>query len=552
MQHDLHDCYRILDLKPGATLEEVKRSYRELVKVWHPDRFGNDPSLQHKAQEKLKEINYAYDRICKSVVGEPQYKTKPAQSRSTGAEHQTKPPSSEEPKRHSSDQSQSPRPDPNQATSSHGKEATWTSAAIGFSFLALSLWLVPTIWNDFSKYEAGEGIRTTRKMFLLYQVLGKQGVAASFILFGLSMGYIGLCHARALLAGQRQISFALKKGHIIVACVIIGLVAIISERPERAIAGKLPVETQPIPNYPAQVPISAQIQPEIRKVLTFEQILNLYQDALKKRDPKLNMSVKEFSQYWQETQTEYDFSAGIAYSPKPESAKVTEKQSTSNRPPHPNSVAFNSDVTRDGTVPQRDKKIELSVARPSESTMPDLNSTSEKFFTVGSTKHDVLAIQGKPTRFLDVSFQYGSSMVFFEDEYVSYWFQGSVKLKARHLITTNLIAKGYFTVGSTREEVLVIHGEPTQFSDNFFQYGSSMVGFDFKGHVSDWTQGNVKLKARYLTATNLTAKEYFTIGSTKEDVLAIHGEPCPPCTRQPTPVCAKVTPSASILLFDIF
>lgn len=63
---DISNCYRILDLEPGASLEQVKRSYRELVKVWHPDRFCGDPQLQQKAEEKLKAVNLAYERIAKS------------------------------------------------------------------------------------------------------------------------------------------------------------------------------------------------------------------------------------------------------------------------------------------------------------------------------------------------------------------------------------------------------------------------------------------------------------------------------------------------------
>ena len=64
METDLSECYRILDVESGASLEEVKRSYRELVKVWHPDRFTHEPKLQQKAQEKLKQINLAYEMIC--------------------------------------------------------------------------------------------------------------------------------------------------------------------------------------------------------------------------------------------------------------------------------------------------------------------------------------------------------------------------------------------------------------------------------------------------------------------------------------------------------
>jgi TPR repeat protein len=64
---DIRECYRILDVEPGASFEDIKRSYRELVRVWHPDRFGNDAKLRAKAEEKLKRINLAYERLCKEA-----------------------------------------------------------------------------------------------------------------------------------------------------------------------------------------------------------------------------------------------------------------------------------------------------------------------------------------------------------------------------------------------------------------------------------------------------------------------------------------------------
>lgn len=60
---DINQYYGILGLKPGDSPDEVKDAYRDLVKVWHPDRFAHDPKLQVKAQEKLKEINEAYQKI---------------------------------------------------------------------------------------------------------------------------------------------------------------------------------------------------------------------------------------------------------------------------------------------------------------------------------------------------------------------------------------------------------------------------------------------------------------------------------------------------------
>ena len=60
-------CYRALDLQPTATIEEVRAAYLELVKVWHPDRFGNDEKLREKANRKMSEINDAYQTIMASV-----------------------------------------------------------------------------------------------------------------------------------------------------------------------------------------------------------------------------------------------------------------------------------------------------------------------------------------------------------------------------------------------------------------------------------------------------------------------------------------------------
>ena len=56
-------AYELLGVKPGVSIRELKAAHRDLAKVWHPDRFQHDPRLQEKAQEKLKEINEAYDLL---------------------------------------------------------------------------------------------------------------------------------------------------------------------------------------------------------------------------------------------------------------------------------------------------------------------------------------------------------------------------------------------------------------------------------------------------------------------------------------------------------
>ena len=49
-------------VKPGASDEEIKKAYHDLVKKYHPDRF-QDAAAKELANEKLKEINQAYEEI---------------------------------------------------------------------------------------------------------------------------------------------------------------------------------------------------------------------------------------------------------------------------------------------------------------------------------------------------------------------------------------------------------------------------------------------------------------------------------------------------------
>ena len=56
--------YTVLGVDPSATDEEIKKAYRELAKKYHPDNYADSP-LADLAQEKMKEINEAYDTIQK-------------------------------------------------------------------------------------------------------------------------------------------------------------------------------------------------------------------------------------------------------------------------------------------------------------------------------------------------------------------------------------------------------------------------------------------------------------------------------------------------------
>lgn len=64
--------YEVLELREGASKDEVKKAYKELVKKYHPDQYGNNP-LRDLAEEKLKEINESYDFLMKNSNDAPNH-----------------------------------------------------------------------------------------------------------------------------------------------------------------------------------------------------------------------------------------------------------------------------------------------------------------------------------------------------------------------------------------------------------------------------------------------------------------------------------------------
>lgn len=64
----MRDPYEVLGVSQNASDEEIKKAYRNLARKYHPDNYQDNP-LADLAEEKMKEVNEAYDLITKNRSG---------------------------------------------------------------------------------------------------------------------------------------------------------------------------------------------------------------------------------------------------------------------------------------------------------------------------------------------------------------------------------------------------------------------------------------------------------------------------------------------------
>jgi DnaJ-class molecular chaperone len=56
--------YEVLNVRRGATREEVVSAYREMCKLYHPDKVAHlAPEFKDIAEARMREINAAYQRL---------------------------------------------------------------------------------------------------------------------------------------------------------------------------------------------------------------------------------------------------------------------------------------------------------------------------------------------------------------------------------------------------------------------------------------------------------------------------------------------------------
>jgi DnaJ-domain-containing protein 1 len=60
---ELAEWYKILDLGPGADMSQIKTSYRQLMRKYHPDMHAGNPQRQKAATELSMRVTTAYNGL---------------------------------------------------------------------------------------------------------------------------------------------------------------------------------------------------------------------------------------------------------------------------------------------------------------------------------------------------------------------------------------------------------------------------------------------------------------------------------------------------------
>jgi phage baseplate assembly protein gpV len=415
--------YHVLGVEPGASLEEVKEAHRDLVKVWHPDRFADDPRLQRKAQEKLKDINQAYEQILPDAL--------PA------------------------------LPDP--AVEPHWPESRFA----------------PEVRNQGPDATAADSEPPPEPVRRRWGFSPQ--VAAAFALLGVT-ALIVVAVARnddahrttaADSSSSRETTDALEDAPIEVPTFTLGStqeeVLSVQGTPTSVEGGRWLYELSSVEFAGGKV----------------EGYANVSRNLHVRVEPSSDAAGARARGTFTLGSTEDEV---LAVEGTPTSVEGRRWRYDSS------SVDF-----VDGKVESYDNaahNLHVRVNPKSDASVARARGT----FTLGSTEDEVLAVQGTPTSIEGERWTYDSSSVSFSNGRVEAYANETQTL---HLLMTSqgdvtaARARGFFTLGSTTDEVLAVQGTPTSVAGNRWGYELSRVVFD-QGKVESYSNvsGNLRMKAR--------------------------------------------------------
>jgi hypothetical protein len=128
--------------------------------------------------------------------------------------------------------------------------------------------------------------------------------------------------------------------------------------------------------------------------------------------------------------------------------------------------------------------------RAASHQVPSETIKLKPYITVGSTRDEVLALRGTPTSSTPDKLVYGNSELYLKDNAVAGWridpVTSPIRVKLWPQSPVDPDTK-YFSVDSSKDEVLIAQGTPTEFSVDTFKYGNSIVYFR-NNKVMSWKQ----------------------------------------------------------------
>jgi hypothetical protein len=439
MPSDIREFYRVLELSPGASLDEIKRSYRRLLQQWHPDRYKPGSVMQTTAEDVTKDLNEAYHQLCRKkrylefrpktrpptrVVDPPDEAARafrPARRAYAEASrpapgdvaHERKgPESSPPPPAPPPPPPKSPKPPvrPRQRIIRWPRRFPWPAFVV-VAGAVMAVWTVRALWGWWDQRADADSTPLVR-------------VSSS---------------------AWRAPSSAAKPAPPPPAATRIS-------EPERARA------VASAQSRDESVPSARGEDVRVDEPRATVPVTRLPFGTLDGPSPVIAADSRRF-----------DFGLPLASAGAP-------------------AFAWNLSSAR---LTLGDAGADAR-REPSVFEMP---TSLLDTFGAGDTKARVLEVQGVPDETGENVFRYGSSLVYFTGGRVALWRDGSPPLRVLLLPRFEFSGAATFGVGSTRSEVVHVQGVPTQTTANAYYYGASAVYFD-RAWVVGWTEVDQPLRAR--------------------------------------------------------
>ena len=508
----MNHYFEILELKPGATPDEVKAAYRDLAKVWHPDRFREDsPRLKAKAAEKLAEINEAYEKIrsyqARQKARKQEYNN--GQQPGTGTNYTGYRP-------------YTPRPNSGNGQAYTGYSRPTGSGSTRRRTGSDTFRTSSRPYSRTGHSHASSRSTTGRSPFRESAKSSYQGAkpAAGNTLTrtGTSIQYGG--------SSRRKYSYhrsrPRRKGNPLATYLsIVGVLVILVAAGVYFVNKSKNDELQARRNY--------------ETLMKGQE----YEEALEAEAPAPSTGEQE--------------TLDSSLTPPPEDVfeSPTPRLRTQKHTGGPVDAGFftlgssKEDVVRLQGEPEQvrhgvfrygfssiffeDNVVVGWHQSPSTRLNVQLNprrAYDNDYFTIGSTRDQVVAVAGTPDHYDDGGreLRYGESRITFQRGRVVSWHMnpsGSLDAKLLPKYPTDA---DVFSLGSSKDVVLSVQGTPDHFSEQSFHYGHSMVHFA-NDRVSGWNEATNYPLSVVLEPSNPTSSKYFTLGSTRDEVIAAQGTP---------------------------